>query len=93
MRWICAYDIADDSRRRKVAECLEMHGLRVQRSVFECDLGAALWQALREQILEEIDEVEDRVMWCPQCQRDVERQQVYGVRSDSFALSTVYLFD
>jgi CRISPR-associated protein Cas2 len=32
---VITYDIADDRRRRRVAEILEAHAVRVQESVFE----------------------------------------------------------
>ena len=39
MRYVIAYDIADDRRRYQVAKFLEGWGRRVQESVFECDLS------------------------------------------------------
>lgn len=36
-----AYDIASDRRRRRVAHCLLDHGMRRQKSVFECPLARA----------------------------------------------------
>lgn len=38
MRYVIAYDIADDGRRTRLAHLLEAYGDRVQYSVFECDL-------------------------------------------------------
>jgi CRISPR-associated protein Cas2 len=35
-RWIVAYDVSDDRRRTRLAERLSRHGVRQQRSVFEC---------------------------------------------------------
>jgi CRISPR-associated protein Cas2 len=39
MRYVVAYDIADDHRRHRVAKFLESWGRRVQKSVFECELS------------------------------------------------------
>jgi CRISPR-associated protein Cas2 len=38
MRYVIAYDIADDGRREDVATVLSGYGPRVQLSVFECDV-------------------------------------------------------
>lgn len=37
---IASYDISDNRRRTSVAKILEGFGVRVQYSVFECDLSA-----------------------------------------------------
>lgn len=39
MRYVVAYDVADDGRRRRVADALEGYGDRVQCSVFEVDVA------------------------------------------------------
>jgi CRISPR-associated protein Cas2 len=39
MKYVVAYDIADDGRRNRVARFLEGWGRRVQKSVFECELS------------------------------------------------------
>ncbi len=38
MRYVIAYDIENDKRRKKVADILEGYGVRVNYSVFEVDL-------------------------------------------------------
>jgi CRISPR-associated protein Cas2 len=38
MRRIIMYDISDDKCRSNIAEYLEGKGVRIQESVFECDL-------------------------------------------------------
>jgi CRISPR-associated protein Cas2 len=43
---LIAYDIEDDSTRRRVAETIEAYGQRVQRSVFECDLTKGQYEKL-----------------------------------------------
>ena len=39
--YIVAYDISNDKRRRKIVTCLEKHGIRINKSVFECMLTKA----------------------------------------------------
>jgi CRISPR-associated protein Cas2 len=40
VRWVFAYDIAQDGRRARLAAVLSMWGDRVQKSVFECTIDA-----------------------------------------------------
>ena len=42
------YDVGDDRIRRKVAKILEGLGKRVQKSVFECDIGEQQFAQLRQ---------------------------------------------
>jgi CRISPR-associated protein Cas2 len=37
VRYVIAYDVADDRRRQQVATLLAAWGRRVQKSVFECE--------------------------------------------------------
>jgi len=47
MRYVVAYDCSNDRTRGKVARVLEHYGVRVQGSVFECDLDDRAMQAVR----------------------------------------------
>jgi CRISPR-associated protein Cas2 len=48
--WVIAYDTPSDRRRRKLAKLLEGYGLRVQWSVFECELRGDQLQRLRQRL-------------------------------------------
>lgn len=48
--FLVAYDIADDQRRRRVADLLEGKGRRLQRSVFELRLDPDALPDLRRQL-------------------------------------------
>ena len=61
MRYVICYDIADGKRRRKVAECLEGYGDRVQESIFEAVLGRPLFERCIEELAAIMDNREDRV--------------------------------
>lgn len=39
MIYLISYDISSNRLRNKIASCLEMYGIRVQYSVFECELS------------------------------------------------------
>jgi CRISPR-associated protein Cas2 len=61
------YDIADSTRRRRVAKALEGFGERVQFSVFECRLNDAELVRLHSQIRSVVDLAHDRIRWYPLC--------------------------
>ncbi len=46
-------------RLRRVARACEDYGTRVQKSVFECQVGRKEWVNLRDRLLREIREDED----------------------------------
>jgi CRISPR-associated protein Cas2 len=72
---LVAYDIADASRLRKVAKVCELYGVRVEKSVFECDLNEEMFENLWLELIDIIDEEEDCVIAykiCKSCVKDVE---------------------
>lgn len=61
---LIAYDVATatpqgERRLRRVAQACEDYGQRVQKSVFECCVGAVEWAKLRERLHQEMDPKED----------------------------------
>ena len=62
MLTVVAYDVADPKRLAKVASICEDYGVRVQYSIFECRLDQETFNDLWLEILEVIDEDEDRVV-------------------------------
>lgn len=61
---LVTYDVATaekagQKRLRRVAQCCEDYGVRVQKSVFECQVGQKEWVELRHRLLSEIDEKKD----------------------------------
>jgi CRISPR-associated protein Cas2 len=57
---VVAYDVNTESlagrrRLRRVAKLCEDYGQRVQNSVFECWIDAALWVGFRARLLAEIE--------------------------------------
>ncbi|MGH8491008.1 MAG: CRISPR-associated endonuclease Cas2 [Gammaproteobacteria bacterium] len=65
--WVVSYDIADDARRRRIAEILEGYGQRVQWSVFECCLEDGVFEGLRARLREELDGAVDSLRCYPLC--------------------------
>ena len=56
MRYVVAYDVHDDRVRASLAAVLEGWGVRVQRSVFECDVDTAAVDELVADILRVFDD-------------------------------------
>jgi CRISPR-associated protein Cas2 len=64
MMMLITYDVSTETakgrrRLRQVAKVCENYGQRVQNSVFECLLEPAQWTALRQRLIDEIDDTED----------------------------------
>ena len=64
MMVLVSYDVATTTaagvkRLRKIAEICVDHGLRVQDSVFECNVDPAQWETLKERLLSTYDGEKD----------------------------------
>jgi CRISPR-associated protein Cas2 len=70
------YDIADPQRLRKVARVLEDHGVRLQKSVFDCWLDPAQLAQLQAKVLAHIHLGQDSVRYIPLCTRDHSARQL-----------------
>lgn len=60
MRVLIAYDVSTSDpggnrRLRRVARACQDYGQRVQKSLFECTVGATDWLQLRQRLLGEMD--------------------------------------
>jgi len=62
MLTVIAYDISEPKRLVKVANICQDYGVRVQYSIFECYLEPADFNELWLNLLEVIDEDEDRLV-------------------------------
>jgi CRISPR-associated protein Cas2 len=61
---LITYDVATTDkegqrRLRRVAQACEDYGVRVQKSVFECQVGQKEWIQLRHRLLQEINPAQD----------------------------------
>jgi len=63
--WVIAYDTPSNRRRRKLAKLLEGYGVRVQWSVFECELRHDQWQRLQQRLMRLIACDQDSVRCWP----------------------------
>jgi CRISPR-associated protein Cas2 len=81
MRYLFAYDIADDRRREDIATVLSGYGPRVQLSVFECDIESKRDLArLRARLLDLIDPAEDQIRIYPLDERTIRETVILGSR-------------
>lgn len=78
--YIISYDITSNKIRRKIAKELENYGVRVQYSVFECDLDKARYKEIYAKLLRLMDGVEEGSIRCYEiCQNCQKRIRVIGV--------------
>ena len=62
-RYLVCYDICDDKRLRRVAEVCSDFGIRLQYSVFECDLNAGEKTQMEAKLIEVINQEVDQVLF------------------------------
>jgi len=79
MQYVIAYDIVHNRRRTKVMNRLKDFGLRVQFSVFECDLDAARLKQLKEDVLPLLDRKTDKLHIYRMCETCFLHSESFGV--------------
>jgi len=79
MRYVIAYDIADDRRRHQVAKFLEGWGRRVQESVFECDLSTEELEEVVSHLKALMNASEDRCHLYRICGECAPRRRALGL--------------
>ena len=82
MKYVVAYDIADDHRREDVATLLSGYGPRVQLSVFECEFRTRREAgSVQGKLRDLIDPVEDQIRLYPLDDRAARRMAIIGART------------
>ena len=73
MFYIVSYDISSNKLRRKIAKELENYGIRVQYSVFECDLDHDRYQEMYRKMVRLADNMQEGSIRfyeiCSECRR------------------------
>ena len=75
MFFLVAYDICQPGRLRKVAKVCELYGVRIEKSVFQCDIPHKEFEALWCEVIDLIAEEEDSVLAyriCASCLKEAE---------------------
>ena len=80
---LVTYDVstvekAGQRRLRRVARACEDYGVRVQKSVFECQVGQQEWVSLRDRLLREIKDGEDSLRFYYLDEKAVQRIEHHG---------------
>lgn len=81
---LVTYDVstvekAGRKRLRRVARACEDYGTRVQKSVFECQVGQKEWVSLRDRLLREFKEDEDSLRFYFLDANNASRTEHHGV--------------
>ena len=84
MTILITYDVstvekAGQRRLRRVARSCEDYGVRVQKSVFECQVGQTEWALLRDRLLREIKADQDSLRFYFLDEKAVQRIEHHGV--------------
>jgi len=66
-------------RLRRVAQACEDYGTRVQKSVFECQVGQKEWVLLRDRLLREINAQQDSLRFYFLDEKGTARTEHHGV--------------
>ncbi|MBF0145673.1 MAG: CRISPR-associated endonuclease Cas2 [Magnetococcales bacterium] len=91
VRYVICYDVTENKRRRKLSECLDNFGDRVQESVFEAVLEDALYQEMVAEVTKRIKMDEDQHHIHPLCEKCAAKSQRLGVRSEIPGTRTVFV--
>ena len=76
---VSTVEAAGRRRLRRVAQTCEDYGTRVQKSVFECQVGQKEWARLRDRLLTEIKTDEDSLRFYFLDEKAVARTEHHGV--------------
>jgi len=77
--YIISYDITSNKLRRKIAKELENYGIRVQYSVFECDISKAKLKEAYVKLVHLMEDVEEGSIRCYElCQNCEQKVRVIG---------------
>lgn len=74
MRYVISYDIEENRTRTRLAKLLEGYGVRVQYSVFECELPEKRFQELYEKVFRLTEKAEGSVRFysiCKNCEKKI----------------------
>ncbi len=81
---LVTYDVstvekAGRRRLRRVARACEDYGTRVQKSVFECQVGQKEWASLRDRLLHEIKTDQDSLRFYFLDENAAQRTEHHGI--------------
>jgi CRISPR-associated protein Cas2 len=77
---IVSYDIVETKKRTKLAKKLLNYGIRVQYSVFECQLDAEKIEKMKKEMLKFVNLEKDSLRIYELCQSCAVRIQSFGIK-------------
>lgn len=89
--WIILYDIRDVKRLSKVAKVVESYGWRVQKSVFESNADEKTINILKRRLLDIIDIETDFILFFDVCEKDWQKQEIYGTMGTNKEVNDKFL--
>jgi CRISPR-associated protein Cas2 len=78
MNFIISYDISLDKKRKKASNLLEEFGVRIQYSVFQCELNKKELSRLKDKLNEIINSKTDSVYFFPSCENCMNKRIMIG---------------
>jgi len=88
VKYFISYDISSDSRRVKSAKILQQCGVRMQYSLFECDLKEKEVSEIRKKLESIINCKTDSIFFLPLCEACCKKKLFVGaeytIRRTSF---------
>jgi CRISPR-associated protein Cas2 len=76
---VSTVEAAGRKRLRRVARACKDYGVRVQKSVFECQVGRKEWVLLRNRLLSEIETGEDSLRFYFLDENAISRTEHHGI--------------
>ncbi len=79
MKYVISYDISSDRLRNKIAKELETYGIRVQYSVFECELSEKQYRDIYKKLVELLEKEDANILIYPLCNICKKRKESVGI--------------
>ncbi len=91
MKYLITYDIEDDKKRKKIATFLDEFGLRVNYSVYECELNKTKLRKLKQSLLETMDKKYDSIRFYHLCKNCIPKSfELSSKKKDIFEDEELY---
>ena len=93
MFYVVAYDISNDKRRKKLSECLDKYGRRVNYSVYEIEPGKIKFKKLLTEIEEKklLNKKYDSVRFYHVCKECVQKSFELSIACDPFEREELFI--
>lgn len=93
MFYLVCYDVIQDRRRNRVSKLLEGHGLRVQKSVFECVLTPDQFELLKRRFGTKryLNPEEDQIRFYPMSPRHRQLVLILGAKPERQVDDSVFI--